>query len=145
MQISKYCKEDVCPICGGTIIMGGIVENEDAVFVSHWHCIDCKASGEQNYALIFNGNHTAVKTADGEDVQISCPSGGYQPGAAYHALLEELPSEGRNFTSDGVSIFCKTVLHAKAMVSLLKSLCIYDATYVKEAIGNYKIIIKEEQ
>ena len=140
MHISKYCKEGVCPLCGGTIVIGSVVENEDAVLVGRWHCVDCKASGEQNYALIFNGKHTAVKTADGEEVQITCPSGGNQPGVAYHALLEALPSEGKVFTSDGKNIFCKSILDAWTMVALLKSLGIYEADYLKEASFSYKIV-----
>jgi len=142
-EISKICMEDTCPICGGRIVLGSDVKDTaDPNAIGHtWNCPGCGARGLQHTYTVFAGTHSAVQDRDGNDIIIHCPTGGRQPGVAYHAILRELPSEGRRFCSDGKSIFCKEEKDTNAILELLRALGIFGAEAVLQADGSYQIMI----
>lgn len=77
ITIVVVCKEDICPVCGGTTNQTGNTYDTKYGVEHEWLCSDCGAKGYAQYEeetnLIFTRQHKDVITADGVPVNIVTP------------------------------------------------------------------------
>ena len=71
MPIAKkhnaFHEEDVCPRCGGDLMLREKEDDGNAGFCAPWTCEDCGATGMAGYTPIFDGHYGIIERSGDED------------------------------------------------------------------------------